>query len=171
MAYESESAAWKRVVNIVRHIRRMHGYREGGDLWVGPELHRLEDLANQMLMQLRAGVHENRPRRTKRLMRKKRHYEFFRAGSIAGIDKPSEGAVRAKQLADAIEWAFKQGVEYRYYYGRDADPEATSEWDGLIVAVHPKGMEGQAYGYLGNDYSQRHVEAEAALDLKLAMRK
>jgi hypothetical protein len=117
------------------------------------------------------GRRENpkRPRRTKRLLAKQRDYAFFRKSSVAGIAKPSETALRANQLADAERWAYGQDVDFRYYYGRDADENAESEWDGRIDAVHLDGTIGSAYGNLGNDYSKRHVKAEAVLDLMALM--
>jgi hypothetical protein len=133
----------------------------------------------EKLKEILGNYSQRNPRRTtgRTLRRKKiasshrrKRYEFFRKSSVAGLDKPSETAARAKQLADAERWAHEQGVEYRYYYGRDADEESENEWDGRIVAEHPDGTEADAYGYLGNDYSQSHVRAEAALALMHEMK-
>jgi hypothetical protein len=55
----SERATWILVKKEVERIRRMNGYREGGDVWLGPSLHRIEDIAVSMLRQLAAGIHEN----------------------------------------------------------------------------------------------------------------
>lgn len=99
----------------------------------------------------------------------RQRYEFFRKPSHGGIAKPAASAAHAKELADAERWAYDNDVEFKYYYGRDADEESTNEWDGRIEAVHPDGTVVDEYGYLGDDWNQAHVKAEAALALMRAM--